>query len=273
MQFAPAPVAAPRPSWRPGNLKAISNRYECCEPQEILRWGLTTYGDEIALATGFGISGVVLMHMVSEIRPNAPIFYLDTGLLFPETYALRDRLADRLGINFIAVHASMSLSEQKHQFGERLWDRNPDLCCRVRKVEPLQAYLAQKRAWITGIRRDQSKSRANTQPIMWDQANNVLKICPLATWTRKDVWNYIFEHDLPYNPLLDQGFKSIGCTHCTHAVGANGDLRAGRWAGTNKVECGIHVQPTETYTAVNRPNAISASALTRNSEQAIAMQN
>ncbi len=231
-------------NWQPANLDKISQRFENRSPEELLRWGFVTYGDDIAMATGFGVTGIVMMHMLSQIRPSATVFYLQTDVLFPETMALRDELAARLGIQFTEVHSGLSLGEQAYQFGRELWNTSPDLCCRMRKVEPLRKYLATKRAWITGIRRDQSATRANAQLISWDAANNLVKLAPLATWTRQDVWNYIHEHDLPYNKLHDEGYPSIGCWPCT--VPVNGDVsdeRAGRWAQNEKTECGIHIQP------------------------------
>lgn len=231
--------------WQPANLPALNRRFEAAHPRDILRWGLTTYGDDIALATGFGISGIALMHMVAEIRPKTTVFYLETDLLFAETYALRDRLQQRLGVEIKPVHSGLTLGTQRHEFGQQLWRRAPDLCCQLRKVNPLQRFLADKKAWITGIRRDQSKSRAHTSIVSWDQLNRVSKLCPLASWQRKEVWRYLAAHKLPYNPLLDQGYSSIGCHTCTRAANAEGNLRAGRWAGTDKIECGIHLQPHE----------------------------
>ena len=226
--------------WKPGNLAALNARFEDGEPEKLLRWALHTYQDDVVLATGFGVSGVVLMDMVAQIRPKTTIFYLDTDLLFPETIALRDKLAERLDVTFTPIHTNISLGTQAAMYGEKLWSRSPDLCCKLRKVEPMRRFLADKKGWITGIRRDQSATRANTPPIGWDNANRLLKLAPLATWTKKEVWNYIFEHNLPYNPLLDQGYTSLGCMPCTRRVGTSDDERASRWTGFAKVECGIH---------------------------------
>ena len=136
-------------NWQPSNLASVSQRFEGRSPEELLRWGLVTYGDDIAMATGFGATGLVMMHMLAQIRPSATVFYLQTDVLFPETMALRDELAARLGIQFTEVHSGLSLGEQNYQFGRELWNTSPDLCCRMRKVEPLRKYLATKRAWIT----------------------------------------------------------------------------------------------------------------------------
>lgn len=226
--------------WRPGNLDALNRRFEDAEPEKVLRWALHTYQEDVAMATGFGASGVVLMDMVARLRPKTTIFYLNTDLLFPETLALRDELAERLDLTFTPVHSAISLGTQAAMYGEQLWQRSPDLCCKLRKVEPLRRFLADKKAWITGIRRDQSASRANAPVIGWDNANRLLKLAPLATWTKKEVWKYIHERDLPYNPLLDQGYTSLGCIPCTRRADGSTDERASRWVGFDKVECGIH---------------------------------
>lgn len=241
-----------RPTWFPANLVPLNRRFEKLQAVDLLRWGLTTFADDIVLATGFGPSGVVLMHMVSQIRPKTAVFYLQTNLFFPETLALRDQLSDRLGMQFIEVHSGLSLNEQAHQFGAALWQRNPDLCCRLRKVEPLRRFLADKKAWITGIRRDQATTRRQTQLVSWDNANHLVKLCPLASWTQEQVWEYIHQHDLPTNVLHDEGYPSIGCMPCTNPVSSGEDERAGRWAGTEKLECGIHIQPDGTIVRVSQ---------------------
>ncbi|MBK8905911.1 MAG: phosphoadenylyl-sulfate reductase [Anaerolineaceae bacterium] len=241
-----------RPSWFPANLAPLNRRFENLPASDVLRWGLTTFADDIVLSTAFGPSGVVLMHMVSQIRPKTAVFYLQTNLFFPETLALRDELSERLGLQFTEVHSGLSLNEQAHQFGAALWQRNPDLCCRLRKVEPLRRYLADKKAWITGIRRDQSPTRRQTQIISWDNANHLVKLCPLADWTQEQVWEYIHQHNLPTNILHEEGYPSIGCMPCTRPVASGEPERAGRWAGTEKLECGIHIQPDGTVVRVSQ---------------------
>lgn len=228
--------------WFPANVAALNKRFERLSPQDVLRWALVTCGDDVALATGFGLSGIVLMHMASHIRPGTAFFYLQTDLLFAETLALRDRLAERLPIRFSAVSASVTLHDQSRRYGPELWKHNPDLCCQLRKVIPLRRFLAGRRAWVTGIRRDQSPTRNRTKIVDWDYANGLLKVAPLAGWSRQQVWDYIRQYDLPYNPLHDEGYPSIGCEPCTQRVGPNGHERDGRWAGRDKLECGIHVQ-------------------------------
>lgn len=237
-------IDTPLRNWRPANLSRISQRFEQRRPQDVLHWAAATYNDDLAVATGFGVSGIVMMHMLSQFRPKTTFFYLQTDLLFPETLALRDELAERLGIQFTEVHSGLSLGEQSFQYGQQLWQRNPDLCCTLRKVEPLRQFLSDKRAWVTAIRRDQSPSRARTQLVDWDSANGLIKLSPLAAWSKEQVWAYIHQHDLPYNVLHDAGYGSIGCLPCTRALQVDEtDERAGRWAGTDKIECGIHIQP------------------------------
>ncbi len=228
--------------WTTAALKEASDRFETATPAEILRWGIETFAPEIALATGFGAEGVVLMHLVSQIAPETTVFYLDTDLLFQETYELRDALAARLGIKFTRVHSGISLEAQAEEFGPALWTHNPDQCCQLRKVVPLRRFLSTQKAWITAIRRDQTKHRASAGLVEWDNANGLVKLNPLANWTNKQVWAHIMEHKLPYNPLHDVGYPSIGCWPCTKAVAAGGDPRSGRWAGLDKTECGIHLQ-------------------------------
>lgn len=229
--------------WTPEALKDISDKYEGRSPADIMRWGFENFAPHIALATGFGAEGVVLMHIASQLDPNATIFYLDTDLLFKETYKLRDQLVERLGIKFTRIHNGMSLNQQAEEYGPALWSSDPNLCCQIRKVKPLREYLATQNAWIAAVRRDQTKARANTGLMAWDSANGLVKLSPLATWTHDQVWDYIRDNDLPYNPLHDEGYPSIGCWTCTRPVAEGEDPRAGRWSGFNKTECGIHLQP------------------------------
>jgi phosphoadenosine phosphosulfate reductase len=178
------------------------------------------------------------MLAVSDVRTR--VFYLDTDLLFPETYALRDQLEARYGVHFERRTTSLSLDAQAADHGERLWERRPDDCCRLRKVEPLREMLSGLRAWVTGVRRDQSPTRAAVGIVERDPQFGLIKINPLARWSSQDVWKYIVKHDVPYNPLHDQGYPSVGCTPCTTPVQIGEDPRAGRWRGLNKTECGIH---------------------------------
>jgi len=223
----------------------ISNGFETASPEAVLRWAIEEFSPNVALASGFGAEGCVLVAMLSAIKPiragsSMRIFYLDTDLLFPQTYALRDQLEARYGVQFERRATSLSISDQAAEYGERLWEREPDLCCRLRKVEPLREMLKGMRAWVTAIRRDQSPARGGTGLIEWDERFGLVKINPLAAWSTRDVWNYIAKHNVPYNPLHDQGYPSVGCVPCTTPVQIGEVPRAGRWRGTGKSECGIH---------------------------------
>jgi phosphoadenosine phosphosulfate reductase len=214
---------------------------EGARPRDVLRWSYDEFGSDVALATGFGIEGCVLISMLAEAGCDIRLFYLDTDLLFPETYALRDTLEARYGVQFERRSTSLSLDQQSTLYGDKLWERQPDQCCRLRKVEPLREMLSGLRAWITGIRRDQSTTRANAKVVEHDRQFGLLKINPLAGWSAKDVWEYARRNDVPHNPLLDHGYESIGCRPCTTPIQIGEDPRAGRWRGTNKTECGIHL--------------------------------
>src|SRR4030095_3207969 len=186
--------------WTPESAKQIGAELEGSSPETVLRWGFDHFAPSIVMATGFGPEGVVLMHLVSEIRPETIVFYLDTDLLFSHTYELRDELVKRLGIRFERVHSGISLPEQAIRHGDKLWERDPDTCCMIRKVIPQRRFLSQYSAWITGIRRDQTAFRANTRLVEWDYANKMITLNPLAAWTSDQVWEHIKTHDLPYNP-------------------------------------------------------------------------
>ena len=219
---------------------ALAEKFENAQPQTVLRWAIDEFGSEVALATGFGTEGCVLVDMIAKIDATARIFYLDTDLLFPQTYELCNQLAARYGVSFERRTSQRSLEQQALRHGEKLWERDPDLCCRLRKVEPLKEMLTGLQAWVTAIRREQSVTRANTKVVERDAKFGLIKINPLAVWSKRDVWHYILEHNVPYNPLYDLGYSSIGCTPCTTPVQINEDQRAGRWRGFQKTECGLH---------------------------------
>lgn len=207
---------------------------------EILRWGLSRFHPQVALATGFGAEGVVLIDLAVRLRPDVRIFTLDTNFLFPETYVLMERIEKRYGISIERCRPELTPEQQARTHGTELWSREPDRCCELRKVEPLKKKLAELRAWVTGIRRDQTPARASIRKLEWDTKFGLFKLNPLADWTWEQVWGYIRRHQVPYNPLHDQGYPSLGCTHCTRSVQPGEDLRAGRWPGFNKTECGLH---------------------------------
>ena len=220
----------------------LNRRFESEDPFKILDWVSMTFTEnQIGMATGFGAEGVALIDMIAANDISIPIFYLDTDVLFPETYTLRDRLEEKYGIRLIRYATSISLEEQARLHSAKLWETDPDLCCKIRKVEPLTDALRNYSGWITAIRREQSESRSKAGIIEWDRKFNILKINPLAAWTKKQVWKYIVDHNVPYNPLYDSGYASIGCKYCTTPVNDGEDERAGRWRGFQKKECGLHV--------------------------------
>ena len=229
--------------WSPSILNALNEQFKDASPRTILNWAYETFGRDVVMATGFGTSGILLMHLASQLRVRPTVFYLDTDLFFPETHALKEKISKEFGIQFTRVHSGLSLEEQRNQFGAELWKRSPDQCCQLRKVRPLQEFLKGKGAWITGLRAHQSATRSNAKVIEWDTANKLVKINPLVRWSSEEVWSYIRINDLPYNELHDKGFPSIGCIPCTRKVASGEDERSGRWAGFSKSECGIHVQP------------------------------
>ncbi|HEY8498346.1 MAG TPA: phosphoadenylyl-sulfate reductase [Limnochordales bacterium] len=225
-------------------LAEVADRLETASPEAVLAWALETYGERVCLACSFGAEDMVLLDMGARMRPGLHVFYLDTGLLFQETYRLIQQAAALYPIRLIRVLPLLSLDEQARQHGEALWSRDPDLCCRLRKVEPLRRFLQGYGAWITGLRRQQSPLRAGTRPVEWDARFGLAKVNPLFRWSRDDVWRYIREHQVPYNPLHDRGYPSIGCRPCTTPVAPGEDERAGRWRGFGKTECGLH-RPVE----------------------------
>jgi phosphoadenosine phosphosulfate reductase len=201
----------------------------------VLEFMVERFHPRLAVACSFQKEASVVLDLILAIAPDARIFTLDTHVLFPETYETWRKVEARYGIT-VEVHQGPSLGRQAATHGDRLWETNPDACCDLRKVQPLNEALADVDAWIAGVRREQGPSRANTPKLAWDAKHELWKANPLADWSEREVWRYIADHDLPYNELHDRGYASIGCTHCTRP-GAN---REGRWAGTGKVECGLH---------------------------------
>ncbi len=224
-------------------LKRASDAFESQQPQDVLTEAIKRFAPKIVVACSFGAEDVVLVDMVHRIDPSIPLFYLDTDFLFPETYATRDRIIQQYALKpaqVIQVQSLLTPDQQAAQHGPTLWSTEPDRCCQLRKVEPLTRVLKGYDAWITGIRRDQSPTRANAGLIEWDSKFQLVKVNPLARWTWADVWTYIKVYEVPYNPLHDQNYPSIGCTHCTAPVAPGEDPRAGRWKTFTKTECGLH---------------------------------
>jgi phosphoadenosine phosphosulfate reductase len=222
------------------DLERVKVLAESWKPEQVLAWAFSAYGEDIALATGMGVEGMALLDMAHRINPNLKVFTGDTEFLFPETYDLIERVESRYGITIERLYSDLTPHDQERTYGKALWASDPDQCCNLRKVEPLRRKLATLDAWVTAIRRDQTSARAAIRKIDWDQKFDLLKISPLADWTREQVWSYVLENNVPYNPLHDRNFPSIGCTHCTRAVLPGEDQRAGRWSGSGKVECGLH---------------------------------
>mgnify|MGYP001365007556 FL=1 len=220
-------------------IRQKAEEFEDASPETVIRWAVETF-PKITFACSFGAEDVVLVDMLQKISPQTDIFYLDTDFHFKETYETRDRLADRYGVSFIQVKPELTPEEQAAQYGDELWKRDPNLCCNLRKVEPLSKFLAHYEAWITGIRREQAPTRANAKKVEYDTKFGLVKFNPLAAWKSEDVWRYIRENNVIYNPLHDRSYPSIGCEHCTRPVKPGEDPRAGRWSGTDKIECGLH---------------------------------
>jgi phosphoadenosine phosphosulfate reductase len=207
--------------------------------EETIAWALETFESSLRFACSFQKTTSVIVDIAHRLRPDARFFYLDTGLLFEETYATRDALEGRYGVEF-ARFAPISLAQQADLYGDGLWARQPDACCGIRKVEPMREALAGVDCWVSGIRRSDSRTRAGAAKFGWDRRFGLWKLNPLADWTDEEVWGHLGEHDVPYNPLHDAGYTSIGCTHCTRPPGAGEEPRAGRWADAEKAECGLH---------------------------------
>lgn len=214
---------------------------ESWSPARVLEWAFSGFGNRVAISSAFGAEGIVLIDIASEMRKDFRLFTIDTEFLFPETYNLMDRIEQRYGIVIERVYPLFSPEEQERLHGSALWSRDADQCCNLRKVEPLQRKLGELDAWITSIRRDQTTTRASARKIEWDARFNLVKINPIVDWSSKQVWAYIRQHGLDYNELHDRSYPSIGCTHCTRAVAPGEDPRAGRWPGTAKTECGLHL--------------------------------
>jgi phosphoadenosine phosphosulfate reductase len=219
----------------------LQSEAEGWNAQQALRWGLSTFGQSLALASSFGAEDVVLIDIASRLS-KFRVFTLDTDFLFPETYALIDEIEARYGVAVERTRPELTPEAQAAQYGPALWASRPDACCQLRKVEPLKKKLSGLAAWVTGVRRDQAPTRANTPKLAWDSKFGLVKLNPLADWSRSQVWDYIRAHNVPYNPLHDRDYPSIGCTYCTRPVRPGEDPRAGRWSGFAKTECGLHVK-------------------------------
>jgi phosphoadenosine phosphosulfate reductase len=225
--------------------QTLSAQFETRPAAEILRWAWERFGARAAIGTSFQGAGLVMMHLAKANGFHFPVFTLDTGLLFDETLQLKRDLEQFYGYEIESLQPDLTLDQQAAAYGSELWKRDPDLCCTVRKVLPLQGKLSELDCWITGLRRQQSETRAQigvveVYSLDTTAGREIVKLNPMANWSREAVWEYLRKHKIPYNPLQDRGYRSIGCRPCTSATPGSGDERAGRWIGFNKVECGIH---------------------------------
>ncbi len=225
--------------WTDTEITRANAELEGKEPEEILRWVVDNFElKEFALACSFG--AIVLIDMLVKIAPEARIFYIDTGLLFDETIEMKKKVEKKYGITVERFASAMDLGEMERVHGPELWKSDPGKCCDIRKVTPLKEALSELKLWITGIRRDQSPTRADTLVFAFDSRNGLLKLSPLAAWSSKQMWEYISANEVPYNALFDKGYPSVGCEPCTRPVKEGEDERSGRWAGHEKTECGLH---------------------------------
>jgi phosphoadenylyl-sulfate reductase (thioredoxin) len=221
---------------------SVDGELEGHSPEQILAWAAERYAPRIALATAFGPESCVLIDLIARGRLPVSIFTLDTGLLFPETYALWHRLEQRYGVRIRGVRPEQSVEQQALAHGEQLWQREPGRCCELRKLEPLRGALSGLDAWVTGIRREQTPARAAALAAEPDARFGLVKVNPLVAWSESDVWEYVRSHDVPVNELHARGYRSIGCLPCTTPVAAGEPARAGRWRGQARQECGLHIR-------------------------------
>jgi phosphoadenosine phosphosulfate reductase len=207
--------------------------------EEVIGWAVDMFGDRVCVTSS--MTDAVIIHLASVVRPGIDVIFLDTGYHFAETLGTRDAAGAVYPVRIVNITASRTVAEQDAELGPRLFERNPDLCCYLRKVEPLERALANYDAWITGVRRDETSDRRRTQVVQWDDGREMIKVNPIASWTQQQVDDYITTNGVLVNPLVYDGYPSIGCATCTSRVEPGADPRSGRWAGTGKTECGIHI--------------------------------
>ncbi|MEK3937613.1 phosphoadenylyl-sulfate reductase [Sporosarcina sp. FSL W7-1349] len=228
-------------SWEKNSQPAFPADSETKGALEVLKWAYQTYGERLVYACSFGIEGIVLIELISRIKPDAQIVFLDTDYHFKETLETIEKVKKRYPFLRTQLQKpEITVEEQTRLYGEDLFKTNPNKCCELRKIIPLQKAIAPSIAWISGLRREQSDTRKNTEYLNLDNRFQKVKVCPLIHWTWKDVWRFVSKHDLDYNVLHDQGYPSIGCAPCTNRAFSEEDLRSGRWSGSGKTECGLH---------------------------------
>jgi phosphoadenosine phosphosulfate reductase len=213
-------------------------------PQTILRWAVERYHPRLLMATAFGVEGCCIIHMLAEIEPTVRLINLETGYQFAETLELRETIKFRYGIGVEYIYPETTVAEYETLHDGPLYDKTPNQCCNDRKILPLKKALVGYDAWMSAIRSDQTADRGASKIVQWDAKFGLMKISPLLNWTKKDVWAFVYKNEVPYNKLHDQSYPSIGCWPCTRPVGEGEDERAGRWSGTAKKECGLHVLET-----------------------------
>ena len=206
--------------------------------QDVIAWATETFGDRVCITSS--MTDAVIIHLAASVKPGLDVIFLATGYHFPETIGTRDAVQAIYPVNLISVTPSRTVAEQDAELGPRLYGRNPDLCCYLRKVEPLERALTNYDAWITGVRRDETSNRRQTKVVEWDDRREMVKVNPIVSWSQKQVDDFITEQGVLVNPLVYDGYPSIGCATCTIRVEPGADPRSGRWAGTGKTECGIH---------------------------------
>lgn len=219
-----------------------SEQLENASPEAILKWAIDRYAPRFTMATAFGPEGMCLIHMLAELDRAVPIFNLETGYQFPETLALREQVRERYGITVEYKYPEQTVAEYEAANGGPVYKTDPNRCCAERKISVLRRAARGFYAWASAIRRDQSEDRGRAAIVGWDKKFHLVKVSPLANWTKRDVWAFIVKHNIPYNPLHDQGYPSVGCWPCTRSVMLGEDERAGRWSGFAKTECGLHTQ-------------------------------
>ena len=236
--MATAPLSADLTS---EEVASLAEHFEPLRAEELVEFASEAFGGRLVLTCSWQLGTSILVHMTRRVAPETRLVEIDTGLLFPETHAARERLVDHYGLEVETLRPLQSVAEQAATYGDALWARDPDRCCGLRKVAPLEQAIRDADGWLTGIRRDQTSSRASAPKLVLDPRRGVVKVQPLVDWSERDCWRYIYQNGIPYNELHDRGFPSIGCTPCTRAAGSDEDARAGRWAGSGKSECGLHV--------------------------------
>lgn len=229
------------PSFSSQQIADACSQLDGMSPEAVLRWAVAQFHPRLTMGTAFGPEGNCIIHMLADIEPGVRIFNLETGYQFQETLDLRERIKQKYGIEVEYIRPEMTVPDYEAEYGGPLYVIRPDQCCHDRKILPLRQAAVGYDAWISAIRKDQTGDRGKASVVQWDAKFNLVKVNPLLNWTKKDVWTFIMKNDVPYNPLHDKGYPSIGCWPCTAPVGDGEDERAGRWRGTGKKECGLHV--------------------------------